>query len=73
MPICTVCGTDVPARTQPGQDNSTFICDRCQSAANVESWRKELKEIQKLGAKANDSQLKRSKFLTDLISKAEAE
>lgn len=48
MPICTKCGTDVPAETQDGQDNSTFVCGTCQDKIDLPVWQKEVQELGKL-------------------------
>lgn len=69
MPICTKCGTDIPAETQDGQDNNTFVCETCQDKVNLKVWKEEtvqLKTLEKSG-KATVSQLKRLEKLNTKV------
>lgn len=73
MPICITCGKDVPGGTDPTQDQSTFICDECQDVINLEAWKDELKEIQKLKEDATPSQITRGEWLQKKIKEVEKE
>ena len=69
MPICTKCGIDIPAETQDGQDNNTFICGDCQDKVNLKVWKEEviqLKDLEKKG-KATVSQIKRLEKLNTKV------
>lgn len=63
MPICIKCQTSVIAPIQEGQDQSTFVCDSCQDLINVKEWESELKDLDKLGSKANSSQSRRANWV----------
>lgn len=73
MPICIKCGRNVSADTQPGQDNSTFICEECQSLVDLKVLEAELGNLKKLGTKATPSQLRRLAYIEDLIQKIKAQ
>ncbi len=73
MPICTVCGKNVPANTQPGQDNSTFICNEDQEKIDLPVLEAELSELKKLKTNATTSQLGRLSFIETLVVKIKAQ
>lgn len=73
MPICTKCGTNIPADTQPGQDNTTFICENCQNLVNLKALEAELSELKKLKDQATPSQLRRLEFVEILIAEIKAQ
>ena len=69
---CSICGKEVETELQPGQDNSTFVCEDCQNAKNLEIWKKEKNELDKKEDK-NDSELRRLDFLKAKIKDLETE
>lgn len=72
MPICTKCGDNKSVETQPGQDNSTYVCKKCSDVTNIAAWKVELKEL-KAVKKPNESHKRRIESVNGFISSAEKE
>ena len=69
MPVCIKCGLETAGGSKdPTQDNSTFICEKCQNKVNVHVWKNELK---KYGTDEVGLRLKRKNFLLDKLKKTE--
>lgn len=61
------------APTQPGQDNTTFICEDCQNTTDLKSLENELSLLKKGRDSLTPSQLRRLEFLENLIKKIKAQ
>jgi endogenous inhibitor of DNA gyrase (YacG/DUF329 family) len=71
MPVCSKCGTSTPSKTVIStQDNSTYVCDKCQNLVNLDVWKDELKNIEKMHDR-NPSQERRIEFLKKKIAEVE--
>ncbi len=73
MPTCSICAKFVKGKDQPGQDQSTFVCEDCQNLVNLDVWKKELAELKKKGEKANPSEIRRKEFLEKKIASIQKE
>lgn len=70
--ICTICKKEFKGSDDPTQDNSTFVCDKCQDKKNLEAWKNERDETIKSKIKT-PSQETRLEWLNKKIEVVESQ